>query len=360
MTVSNASGMWRRIFGKTVDHGNWQEHHITIPGCSTQEELELALQNTIEVSSVAAADLFGTSEQIKSMRGALERMGIAVSPTMVISGSGEMGGLHLHAVSGLKLIPVFDGMKQAGSFFEDDHARYCLLGNLLPADVSTTSTEQAEQIFSSMCRLLESVDMSLKDAVRTWFYNESILDWYVAFNRIRNFYFMSRGITRMPASTGIGAGNPWGSALTGKLLAVQPKDGVVDIRKSPSPVQCDAFAYGSAFSRAIEIRSPRSRTLHISGTASIGVGGETLHKNDAWNQIQTTMDAVRALLEGSGMTLANTTRGIMYFRNRSDFGVWERYCSENDFKDLPLLPLESCVCREDLLFEIEIEAACSF
>ena len=195
--------------------------------------------------------------------------------------------------------------------------------------------------------------MSFEHVVRTWFYNENILDWYPSFNDVRTGFLKNHSIQRMPASTGIGAPNPAGTALVAKALAVQP--GAGDIRVLRSPLQCDAFAYGSAFSRAIAVSDSRSRTLHVSGTASIEPGGRSARQGDPSGQIELTMDVVRAILAEAGLRLEETTRAVAYFSDPSHIPLWDDYCRQ--LPSLPVVSLGCHVCRDDLLFEIELDVS---
>jgi enamine deaminase RidA (YjgF/YER057c/UK114 family) len=199
--------------------------------------------------------------------------------------------------------------------------------------------------------------MHFGHVVRTWFYNDRILDWYDAFNHVRTEFFRRHGITRMPASTGVGAANPSGSALVAKALAVLPKSDAATIRPVESPLQCDAFAYGSAFSRAMEVATTVARTIYVSGTASIAPGGKTIYAGSTLRQIDTTMEVVDALLANAGMTLADTTRAIAYFRHAADMHLWDEYRRARRLPEIPVIVTQCDICRDDLLFEIELDAA---
>jgi enamine deaminase RidA (YjgF/YER057c/UK114 family) len=161
----------------------------------------------------------------------------------------------------------------------------------------------------------------------------------------------------MPASTGIGAPNPMGAALIAKVIAIKPKTQRVAIRRIESPLQCEALKYGSAFSRGIEVTDPAGRMLHISGTASIEPNGATAFSEDASKQIHKTMEVVEAMLAYNGMDLSDTTRAIAYFRRRQNIPLWWQYWRARDMAPIPTLLAESVICRDDLLFEIELDAA---
>ena len=99
------------------------------------------------------------------------------------------------------------------------------------------------------------------------------------------------------------------------------------------------------------------RTLLISGTASIAPGGETAHVGDVHKQVALTMEVVAAILRSRGMDWSNVTRGIAYFRHFDEAPALERYCQTHGISGLPLVVSAADICRDDLLFELEVDAA---
>jgi enamine deaminase RidA (YjgF/YER057c/UK114 family) len=160
----------------------------------------------------------------------------------------------------------------------------------------------------------------------------------------------------MPASTGIGAGNCAGVAVVAEALAIKAKEQNIHIYEVPSPLQCPASDYKSSFSRAVEVVLPDHRRLYVSGTASIEPGGRTAHVGDVEKQIALTMDVVEAILASRQMGWSDVSRAIAYFKDIQDASLLDSYCSK---KRLPLLPMAVAhgdICRDDLLFEIEVDA----
>jgi enamine deaminase RidA (YjgF/YER057c/UK114 family) len=253
--------------------------------------------------------------------------------------------------------PLFNQGRVIGSWFEDADAKYCILGDIRPRNPAASPGEQTLNVLETIQKALASAGMDFRDIVRTWFYNDRILDWYAEFNRARSAFFRRHDLALMPASTGIGASNPAGAALVVKAIAVMPKTRKVTIRRIDSPLQCDAFAYGSAFSRGVEVADPAARILHISGTASIEPDGETAYVGDAGKQIEKTMEVVDAMLAQNGMDISDTTRAIAYFRHRSIIPIWRRYCRIRELPPIPIILAECDICRDNLLFEIELDAA---
>jgi len=344
---------------RTIEHPGWIESQITLQEPADEAGLRIALEKLPGggAETVIGVDLFGTQEQVCEMENRVRLAGIAAPVTPILSTSPLGGGMQIAAAAGVERAPLFLDGEIAGYLLEDAEARYCILGGLKPRDAQSSREQQTEEVFAAIEKTLARVEMGFDHVVRTWFYNEKILEWYSSFNRVRTGFFTRHDIRRMPASTGIGAPNPARTALVAKAIAVCPATDGVRIRTVNSPLQCDAFAYGSAFSRALEVADSRSRTLYISGTASIEPGGKSVHLEDPARQIELTMDVVRGILDEAGMKIEETTRALAYFRDPSHLPLWEEHCRRHRLPPLPLLAVGSYVCREDLLFEIEFDVS---
>jgi enamine deaminase RidA (YjgF/YER057c/UK114 family) len=123
-----------------------------------------------------------------------------------------------------------------------------------------------------------------------------------------------------------------------------------------SPLQGPAASYGSAFSRAVEIALPAGRRLLVSGTASIEQSGATMWVDDVGRQIELTMEVVEALLGSRGMGFRDTCRAALYFKRRDFAQAFADWCARHDLASLTGLPIHCDICRDDLLFEIELDA----
>lgn len=271
---------------------------------------------------------------------------------------GDMYSMQAVAISGIKPTPVKLDGRDVGFIYEDEHARFCRLRGILPANRKASRTAQAHSAFQIMQAALEENGFRFTDTVRTWIYLDRLLDWYVDFNRVRNAFFEETDIFShmVPASTGIGASNPFGAAIMMDVLAVQPKTDLVKIKAVDSPLQNPALDYKSSFSRAVELKFPTHRNLLISGTASIDPNGKTVYQDDPEKQIRLTMDVVKALLESRAMDWGDLFRGIAYFKDMSYLPIYRRVAEELGIPRFPLAVSHADVCREDLLFEIEVDA----
>jgi enamine deaminase RidA (YjgF/YER057c/UK114 family) len=253
---------------------------------------------------------------------------------------------------------VFDGARQVGVIHESPEATYCFLEEIVPPDREATRARQTLAVFESIERVLQAKGMGFENVVRTWFYLDRILDWYDEFNHARTPFLESRGALEglVPASTGIGIANRFGTALVAGAMAVKPKSGKANIQEVASPLQCSALAYKSTFSRAVEIGRNGQRELFISGTASIEPGGKTAHTGNPRLQIELTMQVVAAILRSRQMDWDDCTRAIAYLKDPADLSHFEAYLSQHGLGGMPLMLMNAEVCRDDLLFELEVDA----
>ena len=274
------------------------------------------------------------------------------------SGLTPLAGFQAFAVSGTPVTRVKLGLRVVGSVFEDGSARHCLVGGIGPSSTELRPAAQAQQALGNLEWALSCANFGLRDVVRTWFYNDEILAWYGDFNRVRSALYapVAFGTGSLPASTGIGARNPAGAALAVAAWAMQPLDGTASAREIGSPLQCPAPAYGSSFSRAMELNSGGIRRLFVSGTASIWPDGKTAWVGDVPKQIALTMEVVAAILQSRGMDFRHVTRATAYFQNKVFMRHFEAWCELHEVRRMPVVAFEADVCRDDLLFEIEVDA----
>lgn len=267
-----------------------------------------------------------------------------------------VSGVQVWGVRGCAVRRLVLAGRAIGSVFEDEHARYCRCCGVLPGSQDASPARQSAEVFTRMEALLAEAEMDFGHVVRTWFFNRDIDSWYRAFNDARDEFFYARRVFDgiVPASTGMGGGNAAGTAVMGGCLALKPKSDNVQVRRVSSPLQCPALDYGSSFSRAVEVITPDCRRVLISGTASIAPEGHTLHVNDAEAQMTQTLRVVEAILTSRGMGWEHVTRAIMYFKRIEDLPAFERRAAT--LPSVPLLFVNNDVCRDDLLFEMELDA----
>lgn len=270
----------------------------------------------------------------------------------------RIAGLQAFAATGADVRRIFLRGRIVGSVYEDGAARYCLLGGIGPSKTALPRFVQAWQVFDNLGAALAEAGFGLMDVVRTWFYNEDLLDWYQDFNRVRTALYEKTPFCSgsLPASTGISAHNPDGAALVAGALAFQPLHPLARAVEVGSPLQCPAPAYGSAFSRAAEIVSLQGRSLMVSGTASIAADGSSAWVGDAPRQVAHTMEVVDAILRSRGFAFADVTRAVAYFKHPDDAPAFDAWCASKGLEAMPVIRTHCGICRDDLLFEIELDA----
>jgi len=269
-----------------------------------------------------------------------------------------IAGVQAFAFSAGQVNPVRINGRVVGCIFDDDGLRHCLLGGLGPRSLTASRPDQLWQTLDDLVAALDRAGFSPGDIVRTWYYIDDLLAWYPDFNRVRTRAYarIQFRTGSLPASTGISARNPDGAALVAGAWAVQPLDSCAKIAEIPSPLQCPAPAYGSSFSRAMEISSRQGRRLLISGTASIAPEGQTVWPGNVGPQIDLTMEVVEAILTSRGLAFSDIVRATAYFKERVDIQKFHEWCDRYRLPALPVIAAQCGICRDDLLFEIEADA----
>lgn len=349
----------------TLDRGLIHEHFVTLT-LEAGETPELLFQRVGRVvdqidGQVVSAEVLGMTGSAQKHLPALRQvLGPPEPPINWLRNTrlDTLCGIHLWFISGTSVSRIEASDGTVGSLFDDEYGRYCRLAGVLPTDVSGPRTEQARNVFQKMETILQGQGMAFSDVFRTWFYNDEILAWYGDFNGVRDGFFRERGVfdNLLPASTGIGGGNVGQAALTGGLLAIQHKRPGLQVAEVPSPFQSAAADYGSSFSRAVEVTYPDHRRIYVSGTASIDEAGRTVFVGDSKAQVTLTMEVVEAILRSKDMDWADVVRSLVYFRRAEDRFLFEAYRKDRALPAFPAIVTENDVCRDDLLFEIELDA----
>ncbi|MGZ8940972.1 MAG: hypothetical protein ACXW32_17340 [Limisphaerales bacterium] len=346
-----------------------REFHITVeplPGEST-EFLVRRLHSFVTNNSarIIRQEAFGSNAALEDLsRVQANRFGEVVWPVSSVQAfsceQAPLAGLHVFAISGPQVEPLWKGNRVVGNVFSDGFARHCILGDVVSEESGSVREKRTLEIFREFASHLRSAGMKFTDLARTWLFLDDILSWYQLFNKERRETFEKFHVFDhcVPASTGIGAANPHGAALLAGGWAVQALGSSAKVQAVESPLQCSARDYGSCFSRAVEIATPDLRRLLISGTASIASDGATQFVGNVCGQVARTMEVVEAILTSRGMRWRNASRATVYLRNAGDAWAFCDYVQEHELI-LPTLVTKATVCRNDLLFEIEVDALAS-
>lgn len=357
----------RHLDVTTVTRQGLTEIHITVRPRPAESPADMfqRLANSLGKTDgeIVNVNIFGlTAAYADSMKALETACGSVHWPVTWVEGGGcdgeAVAGIQVQAVSGVAVRTIRLNEQPVGRVFEDGLARYCFLGALRAADPSSARAHQAREVLDNLQVVLGQTGMAMSNIVRTWLYIDAILDWYDELNAVRDQFFQETGVFEglLPASTGIGGANPFGTALVAGALAIAPLVDSMTIRALPSPLQGSAPDYGSSFSRAVEVAGPDHHRILVSGTASIGAEGKTVHRGDVVAQIARTMEVVEAILTSQEMSYADVTRAVAYFKHTADAVLLDQYAGQRGLPPLPVVVGNDDICRDELLFEIEVDA----
>ena len=263
----------------------------------------------------------------------------------------------------LNPLPSREGKKEVPSPLEGEGKGE---GERIHADELTSMSKllQVRGMLDRAERILRENGASYNDVVKTWFYLSDILDWYAAFNKVRNEKYGEFGImpgpgdTRLllPASTGIRGETPSGAAAAMDLIATVKQAGRPAVKQLTNAAQLDAFRYGSAFSRGALIQEPDVSLIEVSGTAAIDQRGRSLYSGDIRSQINCTLDKIDYLLGQEGAGLAGICAATVFVKRPEYAEVFWDIAADRGLENFPAVCVVADVCREELLFEIDAEA----
>ena len=325
---------------------------------------ETKLKKMLETynAQIVKLDVFGRGDKFNRIMSRIGKLYGELPVNWIDCGScyGKyFAGMQVHAVSGVRAGTICIDRKPAAQFYEDDSIKCCVAANVLPDSLSASRKKQAKEVMDKLEKILGKAGMDMLNVVRTWFYNDNILRWYDDFNEVRNIFYGRKNVFKgiVPASTCIGTKNIFRSAIVAGAMAVKQKTGAVSVNNLSSPMQRSAIEYGSSFSRAVEVKMPGYRQIFVSGTASIDKNGKTVHHDNAYAQVEYTMEVVNKILKSCRLGLSDITRAVAYFKNEGDISAFKKYSEKRRIPPIPLVITLGKICSKDLLFEIELDLA---
>lgn len=280
---------------------------------------------------------------------------------------GPVAGIQVWAIQSAEkpgVRTMYLNSRAVGRKFTYDGISYGSIASLAPVMQGTSTPSrgaEAAAMFREAAQVLAGYGFSYRDVARTWIYIPRLLSWYDEFNAARREVFEEVGLVGgeqafwLPASTGIQGRSPLGHECMMDLLAVTGReDRRVCMQMVASPLQCEAYDYGSFFSRAVELRSRATSRVFVSGTASIDAQGATVHSDEPLEQIRFTLRVVRELLATRGHSYAHVSHCVAFLKKAEYMPAFEQATREVGFDSRLVIPTVADVCRDDLLFEIEV------
>lgn len=241
----------------------------------------------------------------------------------------------------------------------------------------------SDKAFKSAMEILSREGLSIDHIIRQWNYVEDIAHLedptratqnYQVFNDVRAKYYNPGSFPfGYPAATGIGMTT--GGVIIG-FIAVSDSD-QVEVKAVRNPRQIDAHQYtdrvlvGKAtgimgerctpkFERGKMVVLNGNTSMYVSGTASI-LGELTQHPDDIEKQTLTTIENIFELFSRENQDELGVNFDVsqiefshlrVYVKYQKDFPAVKAIC-ESMLNSKSFLFLESDICREDLLVEIE-------
>ncbi|GAA3295370.1 RidA family protein [Streptomyces cinereospinus] len=216
----------------------------------------------------------------------------------------------------------------------------------------TSFVRQATDAFETVAEALARAGLTPRHIGRTWYFISDIDVHYDDFNTVRNTYFDAWGLTRYPASTGIGAALPGDALISVLVEATDADDG--EFGTFDTGLQCPPVSYGPRFVRANESLANGLRTVNVSGISSVTRDGSSL-SGDLGALVDHTMRSFFDLLATTGMTPPDIASAYVYCKGDEVRAAFERYARERGL-GFPRLVNHVDVCRPDLVLEIEARA----
>ena len=263
--------------------------------------------------------------------------------------------LQIHALKGIAPTLLHHDNIPVARTFSYGGYHYLTASGLLANQLSD-GPAQTRSIFANIYNLLHQAGGSLFDIARTWIWMENILSWYPQLNQVRNAFFTQQGLLskpgQMPASTGIGV-SPACGQINLDLFATWGKDDAV-LRYHKAGKQRSAYEYGSAFARAAQVKTPGGNTIFCSGTAAIDPAGNTCFLDDIPGQVAMTIENVLAVLHDTHCESSDVVQAMAYCKTPE---VADHFINHHAQQlSWPCLIMHGDVCRDNLLFEIEVTA----
>ncbi len=221
--------------------------------------------------------------------------------------------------------------------------------------------EHAMSMFVQANQILTAHGLGYRNVARTWIYLPKLLSWYDEFNAARRQAYREFGLLDgqrpvwLPASTGIQGDCPLGRECMMDFLAISRLEGgTLETEMLGSPGQCEAFQYGSSFSRAVEVKDESVSRIYVSGTASIDEEGKTVHVGEPEKQIRHTLNVVRELLASRNHSFSDIAHCVAFLKRAEYTSEFRRIAGEEGLDYRGVIETAADICRDDLLFELEV------
>lgn len=240
-----------------------------------------------------------------------------------------------------------------------DVEHFYFLGN----EKKSVEEDPFEGVFMYLDKCLRTNSLSSDSIVRTWFYVRSIEEYYPKFNEERRHFFDRNNITysnqasNLPSSTCIGALVSENELIHSDMYCLRQTKNTFKVGRMYNQNQNEAngttYKFQPTFARATEIIGPEHIEIQVSGTASINDKGESIHLNNPYDQIQTTIKHVEHLLGQHSMKFEDLIQSTCFFKNKDYYDDFVKVLKDMKIPMFSSTFVVGDVCRDELLFELD-------
>lgn len=355
------------------------------------------IQNHLSVNQIVSINLFINSDSMEEYFARKNKINEVINnyfnnslPVAYLSQS-PAGGLELiieiHAIPQCEYFNIQH--KSIGNTnyivgYDKNQSKFIFASGIDDKDTVDDIFNNAENVFQKVENILQDEGMDFSNIVRQWNYIENIVTEfptnkgtkqpYQIFNDVRSKYYKKYNFhSGFPAATGIGT-TAGGAIISFYAVSRDKGNKILPI---DNPLQVSAYNYsenvlvGEAMHKNIGKTSPKfvrakyignsvGEIIFVSGTASIR-GEETVALGDLKSQTLITLENIELLITKENLAISGlNTNGVYpsviflraYIKNISDEHIVRDICNEK-YPGVPLVLVQSDICRKNLLVEIE-------
>jgi enamine deaminase RidA (YjgF/YER057c/UK114 family) len=215
---------------------------------------------------------------------------------------------------------------------------------------------ELERVYNKVGQIIKQYGFSINDIYRTFFYLKNLLDDYETFNQCRDSFFRKKYSNKhfFPSSTCIQGHSIYNDSVIIDVFAKKIFSSSI-LNEIYTSKQCSAIEYNKLFSRGVLIKENKNIRAFISGTASINNYGETEFLDNSYKQIEYTLECVNELLKNVNLNFNDVSIAQIYIKRKEDYNI---FLEVKDLRkvNFPFVCMIADVCRDDLLFEIDLIA----
>jgi hypothetical protein len=220
------------------------------------------------------------------------------------------------AVSGVNM-KTFCGKGFTTKYFETPKLKFGYVGDVVAEDLLA-----GDEVINMIYDALRLVGVGAEHIVHCWNFMESEI-----LNSTKGEALLTLSSEGNAVNTIIGSNNSYKKAGMISVLALQPKDASFKVTK-----------YGVNENNSLLMEGENTKALFISGITENNNGDEVSNDEAVKCEIEHCIAKVEEILRTTQLSWNDLFRGVAYFKNLNDAGIFKRICQE---KKVPLAPIIS-------------------